>query len=158
MNKQLFRRKSLDRISSPDQMGDYIRVSNPSVWMILAAIIVLLIGVCVWGFFGSLDTVLQTGGECRDGQLVLYVRENDFSKLGADTLVSVDGKEFGISEISEYPAEVDKSYNSYLVHLAGFSAGDWVYAVKVDAAGLKDGIYSVKVITESIRPIDFVRN
>lgn len=35
MSKPLFRQKSLDKITSPEQMGDYIRVSNPSVWMIL---------------------------------------------------------------------------------------------------------------------------
>ena len=54
----------MDKISSPEQMNDYIRVANPSVWMILAAIIVLLIGVCVWGMYGQLDTKLQTGGIC----------------------------------------------------------------------------------------------
>ena len=48
----------MDKISSPEQMNDYIRVANPSVWMILAAIIVLLIGVCVWGMYGQLDTKL----------------------------------------------------------------------------------------------------
>ncbi len=55
MSKPLFRQKSLDKITSPEQMGDYIRVSNPSVWMILAAIIALLVGVCVWGIFGRLE-------------------------------------------------------------------------------------------------------
>ena len=75
MSKQLFRQKSMERITSPEQMDDYIRVSNPSVWMILAAVIVLLVGVCVWGIFGQLDTTLQTGGVCADGQLILYVGE-----------------------------------------------------------------------------------
>ena len=62
MGKTIFRQKSMQKITSPEQMNDYIRVSNPSVWMILAAVIVLLAGVCVWGVFGHLDTVLQTGG------------------------------------------------------------------------------------------------
>ena len=77
MSKQLFRQKSLEKITSPEQMGDYIRVSNPSVWMILVAIIVLLIGVCVWGVFGRLDTTLPTGGVCKDGQLTLYISEKE---------------------------------------------------------------------------------
>lgn len=64
--------KSMERITSPEQMNDYIRVSNPSVWMILAAVIVLLIGVCVWGAFGHLDTVVQTGGICEDGRLTVF--------------------------------------------------------------------------------------
>ena len=56
MDNSIFRKKSIERISSPEQLGDYIRVSNPSVWIILGAIIVLLIGSCVWGIFGTIDT------------------------------------------------------------------------------------------------------
>ena len=117
MSKQLFRQKSLEKITSPEQMGDYIRVSNPSVWMILVAIIVLLIGVCVWGVFGRLDTTLPTGGVCKDGQLTLYISEKDFDKLGADTLVSVNEKEYALSEISESPVKLDTSYDPYLIPL-----------------------------------------
>ena len=51
MSDQIFRKKSLDRISSPEQLNDYIRVANPGIWMILAAVIILLAGVCVWGIF-----------------------------------------------------------------------------------------------------------
>ena len=158
MSKQLFRQKSLEKTTSPEQMGDYIRVSNPSVWMILVAIIVLLIGVCVWGVFGRLDTTLPTGGVCKDGQLTLYISEKDFDKLGADTLVSVNEKEYALSEISESPVKLDTSYDPYLIHLMGLSEGDWVYIAKADAPEIKDGTYSVEVITERIKPIDFVRN
>ena len=56
MNKQIFRKKSVDRMSSPEQLNDYIKVTNPGVWMALAAIVILLIGVCVWGVFGTLET------------------------------------------------------------------------------------------------------
>ena len=40
----------------------------------------------------------------------------------------------------------------------GLSEGDWVYIAKADAPEIKDGTYSVEVITERIKPIDFVRN
>ncbi|MBR1740449.1 MAG: hypothetical protein IJ733_01000 [Lachnospiraceae bacterium] len=51
--KSIFREKSLKRISSPEQMDDYIRVTSPSVWLILMAMIVLLIGIVVWAVFGT---------------------------------------------------------------------------------------------------------
>lgn len=50
MSNPIFRQKSIEKITSPEQINDYIRVSNPSVWMVLAAVIVLLAGVCVWGY------------------------------------------------------------------------------------------------------------
>ena len=38
----IFRKKSIARISSPEQLNDYICVSSPSVWLLLAAVAVLL--------------------------------------------------------------------------------------------------------------------
>lgn len=49
----------MEKISSPEQLNDYIRVSNPGVWMILFCIIILLIGMCVWGVFGRFETTLE---------------------------------------------------------------------------------------------------
>ena len=45
MKSQLFREKSMERVSSPEQLNDYIRVANPSIWICLAAVIILLKGV-----------------------------------------------------------------------------------------------------------------
>ncbi len=41
-NTSFFRKKSLDRISSPEQLTDYLRVTNPGIWIFLAAVVVLL--------------------------------------------------------------------------------------------------------------------
>lgn len=48
--KNIFRKSSLDKISSPEKLNDYIKVSNPSVWIVLAAIAVLLVAVVIWGY------------------------------------------------------------------------------------------------------------
>lgn len=49
----LFREKSLERVSSPDQMDDYVRVITPSVWLVLLAVAVLVVGVIVWNVLGT---------------------------------------------------------------------------------------------------------
>ncbi|MCL2839926.1 MAG: hypothetical protein FWE05_04055 [Defluviitaleaceae bacterium] len=46
--KNIFRKESLDKMSSPEKLNDYIKVSNPSVWIILGAIAIMLISVIVW--------------------------------------------------------------------------------------------------------------
>jgi len=46
--KNLFRKSNLERMSSPEKLNDYIKVSNPSVWVILAAIAILLVSALVW--------------------------------------------------------------------------------------------------------------
>ena len=158
MSQPIFRQKSMEKISSPEQMNDYIRVSNPSVWMILAAVIVLLAGVCVWGMFGRLDTSFQTGGVCRDGCLTVYVKEADFAKIKGKAILSVDGSELSLSDLPGSPVRLDDSADPYLLHLIGASAGDGVDVLTVDAKDMKSGTFSVSVITERVKPLDFVLN
>lgn len=63
MKESFFRKASIDKISSPEQLNDYIKVSNPSVWVILGAMIILLSSVCIWGD-GSLNTVIYIKLRC----------------------------------------------------------------------------------------------
>lgn len=158
MGSTIFREKSLKKIASPEQMNDYIRVSSPSVWMVLTAVIVLLAGVCVWGMFGHLDTAVQTGGVCADGRLTVFVGEEDHDKIKENAVISVDGVEYAAAEITNAPIRVDDQIDPYVVHLAGFTEGDWVYRLYADVPGLADGVYAASVITERVRPLDFVLN
>ena len=158
MSGTIFREKSLEKISSPEQMNDYIRVSSPSVWMVLAAVIVLLAGVCVWGVFGHLDTAVQTGGVCTDGRLTVFVGEEDHDKIRENAVISVDGVEYAVAESTNAPVRVDDQIDPYIVHLAGFTENDWVYRLCADAPGLADGVYTASVVTERVRPLDFVLN
>ena len=52
---ELFRKKSIEKVSTPEQLNDYIRVTTPSVWVVLIATALLLAGMLVWGVFGSID-------------------------------------------------------------------------------------------------------
>lgn len=158
MSGTIFREKSLEKISSPEQMNDYIRVSSPSVWMVLAAVIVLLAGVCVWGVFGHLDTAVQTGGVCTDGRLTVFVGEEDHDKIRENAVISVDGVEYAVAESTNAPVRVDDQIDPYIVHLAGFTEDDWIYRLCADAPGLADGVYTASVVTERVRPLDFVLN
>ena len=42
MDNQIFREKSIKRISSPEELNKYLRVTNPGIWAVLLAVIVLL--------------------------------------------------------------------------------------------------------------------
>ena len=62
MKNSVFREKSVTRVSSPEQLNDYIRVSTPAVWLVLAAIVLFLTGVIVWGCLGRLEVHTDAGG------------------------------------------------------------------------------------------------
>ena len=53
--RSIFRKKSIERVSSPEQLNDYIRVTTPSVWLILFATIILIAGTLIWGIFGRIE-------------------------------------------------------------------------------------------------------
>ena len=58
---EIFRKKSMDRVSSPEQLNDYIRVTTPSVWLVLLAVIILLVGMLTWSIFGTVEATEADG-------------------------------------------------------------------------------------------------
>lgn len=159
MDNKLFRKKSLDKISSPEQLNDYIRVANPNVWMILVAIMILLLGVCVWGVFGKLDTVVTTGAVTENGCTICYVKESSISSIEIGMPVIINNEEYSITEIAAQPVQTDESFSDYLLHTGSFSDGEWVYGLTLDSACGQDGaVYKAEIITESVAPMSFVIN
>lgn len=159
MKHQLFREKSLERVSSPEQLNDYIRVTNPSVWIALTSVVFLLIGICVWGVFGKLDTVLAVGAITEGNQTVCYVKESDIEHISPGMKVLVEGEECSIAQIALQPVQTDENFPEYLAHLGEIAEGEWVYAVVLDGTtGADGGIYDAQIIIESIAPMSFVIN
>ena len=68
---QVYRKGSLERIQSPEQLNDYLRVTNPSVWVLLTAVILLLMGLLVWGSFTYIDSVATGSAELVNGTMTL---------------------------------------------------------------------------------------
>ena len=134
MSDQIFRKKSLDRISSPEQLNDYIRVANPGIWMILAAVIILLAGVCVWGIFGHLDTKTETVGTAKAGKITCYIKETDIRNVKKGTPAYIDGKEYEIAEISETPVKLKEGQ----LESAAFAVDDFFLAF-----GLRHSLFPV---------------
>lgn len=157
MEKQLFRKSSIDRVSSPEQLNDYVRVSNPGVWMILSAVVVLLAGVCVWGIFGRLESKIATAGTCQNGVFTCFVTEEQIERVKAGMTINVEGESLSVSEISGKPAAVTDETDPYLLYLGGFSAGDWLYRVTA-ASDLPEGTYKAEIVTESVSPMSFILN
>lgn len=156
--KQLFRQSSLDRISSPDDLNDYVRVANPGVWMIMGAVIVFLIGLCVWAFVGEMTTSVGTVGVSENGKTVFYVSEERIQEIGPGMrIVCDDETEFTVASVSDEPAAASSVLSEYALHLGGFEEGDWVCAVNADGAA-EEGAFRANIILTSVKPISFILN
>lgn len=67
-----FRKKKMERINSPDQMDDYIRVTTPAVWITLFALVVMLVLILAWCIFGTVE-LHDADGNPVDVHLITYV-------------------------------------------------------------------------------------
>lgn len=153
--KNIFRKKSLDRISSPEQLNDYIRVSSPGIWLLLAAVVILLIGIGVWGVFGTIESSVPVCAVSDGKETWCYIREEDKSNLTENMVVEIEGKRSLMSEVSVLPEAVDESFPEYALHVGNLKAGEWVYSAKLFIE-LPEGIYAAKIITEQLNPLSFV--
>jgi hypothetical protein len=48
MKQDLFRKESVDKIASPQELNTYVKVLNPRVWLILAGITVSIAGLVIF--------------------------------------------------------------------------------------------------------------
>lgn len=157
MASSLFREKSINSISSPDQLDDYVKVTNPSVWILLTGIILILVGVGAWGVFGTLDTKISVVGEISGGRLTVYVPEKEGKHLSVGDKVILNDSNLQIETVSDRPV-IFEARDPYLCHISNLGETDWVYIVKCDATGLDDGIYEASIVTDTVSPMSFVTN
>lgn len=138
MSEEIFRRKSLDKVKSPENLDDYIRVSNPGVWMLLVSVIILLAGACVWGIFGHIDSTAETSIHAENGAVVCYVEDESISSLQTGMIVRFDDFEATITEIRQ-------------------EGGDYSCTLQPDRP-VPDGFYEGKIVVESCKPLSFILN
>lgn len=70
--KSIFREKSMDRVNGPESLNDYIRVTSPSVWIALLALLILLAGMLTWSILGKIK-VQQKDGSVKEVHPITYV-------------------------------------------------------------------------------------
>lgn len=53
---EIFRKESLERLSSPERLDELIYVTDPKGWLALIAVLILLGVAIIWSIFGSIPT------------------------------------------------------------------------------------------------------
>lgn len=139
MNDNLFTKKSLDKLKSPENLEDYIRVSNPAVWLLLLSIVVLLTGAFVWGYFGQIDSTVPASVFIEDGSAVCYIETENIPSVQTGMTVRFKDYEAIITDIGE------KEALGYECTLS-----------KVPP--LPNGYYEGKVVVKSAKPLKFILN
>lgn len=80
MADQIFRKKVMDRLSSPEQLNDYLRVTSPSMWTVLGVIVLLLVGSLVWASTTGIESQVTGTAQVKNGVITVTLENDGFSK------------------------------------------------------------------------------
>ena len=153
MDKQsIFRRESLDRVESPEQLDAYIKVSHPKVWLIMAALLVAVISVIVWSVVGSLPQTMTVKGVTVGGNVInCYecVENANTNLIGCKANITLpDGRNISgkVEAVSQNPYSQEE--------IRAEISEDWL------ADNVLDGNYSyeVRVIAEGRHSLKYAGN
>lgn len=92
--KNLFRKSSLERVSSPEQLNEYIKVTNPSLIVILVTVFAMILSAMVWIFAGGLPKTVSLegvvmGNSSGTQKVYSYVSIGDSKRLTEGTAVQI---------------------------------------------------------------------
>lgn len=154
MSSIIFRQKSLEKINSPESLNNYVRVTNPSVWIILIGFLILIAGALVFGTIGKVDTNVNAVAEVDGGAITVYVDEADIDSVKPGMKVKVERMECEITSIANRPVKTSE-VDEYVLHKGSMETSQWVYPVAVEGS-LSDGVYSATITVERISPISYL--
>ena len=140
MEDELFRKKNLDKVKSPESLDDYIKVSNPGVWLLLTSVILLLAGAIIWGIFGKIDSSVQVAVRVENKNAVCYVSDEIVMNVNPGMTIQIEDFETTIGDIGEKMEDV-----GYVCELSSNGS-------------LEDGFYTGKIIIKSYKPLSFILN
>lgn len=125
MDNQLFRKESLDQISSPEQLNDYLRVTNPAVWLVLTAVILLLAGMLLWASVASIDSFASGTAQVQDGTMRIVFEDPQIAKSVQTGMTVTAG------DASAQVSSIGYSDDGKMFALAPTSLADGTYSVQV---------------------------
>jgi len=62
MDDSVFRKSALERLSSPKQLDDYLRVNQPRGWLVMLAVLAMLAAAGIWAFLGTIPETASLQG------------------------------------------------------------------------------------------------
>lgn len=141
MENQIFRQKSVERIASPEQLQDYMRVTTPGVWMVLAAVILLLAGLILSSALVNVESKITEQAVVAEDGLMLDIA----LPLSQKSLVAP-----GMPvRVADREAKIDMVFQAE-------DAVEVIATLPEDGEKLAPGTYDVEIITETVRPISFL--
>jgi hypothetical protein len=169
----LFRRESRERISSPEDLYDYIRVNNPRIWTILLALFFLAAAGVFWVFTAVIPlTVSLKARWIGPGRYIAFVSPELGAELKPGMAARIGQRQGELASVAHTPLSREEAARSlredfrlsgdYVLHALGL--GEWNVALILSVPegkagpGLPDGAFEQAALSFArLRPLDFFR-
>ena len=159
---ELFTKKARNKLRSPDDLNVYVRVVNPSGWIVLAICAILLIGLFAWGAVETAETSVQAMGTRMEDKVACYLPSNRTSKIRVGDTANADGHLLKVASISAVPVSRNEAHemlvSDYLANTLVTS--DWSSVVLLEGnevASIAEGVpLNVTITTERVAPMSLV--
>ena len=127
MDNKIFSEKSMEYIKSPEQLNDYLHVTNLSVWVLMIAVVIFLVGLIVWSSFTYFFSYVDGHGLVDEGVMRItfedqtqaqYVEPGMKVSIGSeDTTVLSVGKDDNGAKFAVANTELsDGAYDCYVYY------------------------------------------
>lgn len=155
MENKIFREKSMEQLSAPEQLTGYLKVTGPGVWFVLIGLIVLLAGMLIWGTFGRIISTVTVPVKVSGGAASCYVLSKDLAPAPGTVEV----------EIGDVTMEADTSIGARkilnadddpMLYVSGYLSPGKEVKVLLCETDLADGFYSAQITIETLRPISLL--
>lgn len=121
-----------NRISNPEELDKILQKTNPLVWVVLGALIVLLLNFFAWTIMTTLEIKVSLKAQVSNEKVTAYANAQDIDKIKAGQKVymqDMEGETLSVESdgkviLSEFP--------------------------------IKDGEYDCYVVVREVKPIDFL--
>ena len=113
------------RMSSPEQLNDYLKVTSPKIWLLLAAVVLLIGGLLLWSGFTTIESYATGTARAVGGELT--VTFDDAKKAGKVQA----GMEMTVGDVQTEILTVGTNDNDEIVASAHANIPDGLYTVRV---------------------------
>lgn len=176
--KEVFRRSTMNRVTSSDELDHYIKVTNPSAWAVTLAALLLICGIITWSVIAIVPVTVETIGvtvpndDPNKVTVLCWVDETTADRINESGMkASVDGIEAEDAMLGETPMSffevvsfLDIDYFAEKVQLE-----NWNYLVSIELdtdpthtdyaveTSMGEGhLVPVSIVVSETRPINIV--
>lgn len=115
MNEELFRKSSVEYVTSQEKLDAYIKVTNPGAWLTVTGIFLLLVCAVIFGGASRLKTTIPVSGVVEKQKIHVFVSPGQAEELREGLAFEKKQERLGeILEIAEEPVRRELAGIGYL--------------------------------------------